>query len=300
MQLTQTQSSPFQEIFIDVFSIEGKLYLTSVDAFSKLGQAIEIPNKSTPEIVRALIKYFGCYSIPKRITCDSGTEFNNELLRETLTLYKIQLHISTPGNPNSLGIVERFHSTIIEIYRLAKYEKKCTDAASVMQYAIMAYNNTIHTTTGLTPFEVVFGHTDGSSIFDNEFEKNYTQQLVKDHVKRTKILYEYLTNKIKITKEKIRTTKGGEKDIKIPINKDIYIKNINTRKSKDKPRYTKAKITGKIEHNIVPVLIGDRLTRAPLKHVKRPSQVDRIADASTGNTSPATAADSKQSRDSTH
>lgn len=58
LQLTQTSSKPFQEIYIDIFTIEGVSYLTLVDSFSKLGQAIEIKNRSTPEIIRALIKYF--------------------------------------------------------------------------------------------------------------------------------------------------------------------------------------------------------------------------------------------------
>lgn len=71
-------------------------------------------------------------------------------MKETLTFYKIDLHIGTPNNPNSMGIVERFHSTITEIYRIAKYQHKITDAASVMTYSIMAYNNTIHSATNLT------------------------------------------------------------------------------------------------------------------------------------------------------
>lgn len=58
IQLTQNQNSTFQEVFIDLLYIESKYYLTIVDAFSKLGQAIEIPNPSTPDVVRSLIKYF--------------------------------------------------------------------------------------------------------------------------------------------------------------------------------------------------------------------------------------------------
>lgn len=125
------------------------------------------------------------YGTPCRISSDPGTEFNNTLMKEMLSFYKIDLHIGTPHNPNSMGIVERFHSTIIEIYRIAKYEQKITDAASVMSYAIMSYNHSIHSTTGLTPFEVVFGHTESNSAFYVDFNKQFTQQLVKKHVRRT-------------------------------------------------------------------------------------------------------------------
>ncbi|RVE42511.1 hypothetical protein evm_012840 [Chilo suppressalis] len=61
------------------------------------------------------------FVIRKRPFSDPGSEFNNALLKELLSLYKVDLHIGTPNNPNSMGLIERFHSTIIEIYRLAKH-----------------------------------------------------------------------------------------------------------------------------------------------------------------------------------
>lgn len=273
LQLTQTQQRPFEEIFIDLFSVEGKYFLTAVDAFSKLGQAFEIPNRSTPEVVKALIKYFSIYGVPKKICADPGSEFNNALLKEMLAFYKVHIHIGTPHNPNSMGIVERFHSTILEIYRIAKYEHKLTDAASVMTFAIMSYNHTIHSTTGLTPFEVTFGHTDTNEAFNVDFEKQYTQKLVRDHVRKTKYLYEYLTAKILERKEKTRETRGGETEFKLNEGDDVFVKGVNTRRSKDKPRYQKAQITDVVARNTVPVITRGRITKIPIKDVKRPPQI---------------------------
>ncbi|XP_047522866.1 uncharacterized protein LOC125061448 [Pieris napi] len=237
LQLTQTQSRPFQELFIDLFSIEGKYYLTILDAFSKLAQAFEIPDRSTPEVVRALIKYFSFYGVPTKISSDPGSEFNNKLMKDLMTLYKIDIHIGTPNNPNSMGLIERFHSTILEIYRLAKYEHKFTDATSVMTYAIMAYNQTIHSVTGLTPFEVVFGHTENNNQFNLNFDKEYTQQLVRDHAKRTHYLYKYLTDKIGTRKEKVQQSRVGETNFDLNEGDNVFIKGINRRRSKDKPRF---------------------------------------------------------------
>lgn len=273
LQLTETQNAPFQEIFMDIFSIESKHYLTLVDAFSKLGQAIEVPSRSTPEVVRALLKYFSFYGIPRKISCDPGTEFNNDLIRELTDLHKIKLHVGTPNNPNSMGTVERFHSTIIEIYRIAKYERSYTDAASVMTYAIMAYNNSIHSATDLTPFEVVFGHTELNSAFDINFDKAYRQQLVKDHKKRTHALYRHLTEKMSKSKENVREKRGGETGPALEIGQTVYAKAVNKRQSKDKPKYQKAIVTDEIKRNVVPVKIKDRDTKVPIKNVKRPPQV---------------------------
>ncbi|CAH2099960.1 unnamed protein product [Euphydryas editha] len=173
-------------------------------------------------------------------------------MKEFLSLHKVEIHIGTPNNPNSMGVIERLHSTISEIYRCAKYEKKCTDAASVMTYSIISYNHSIHSATGLTPFEVVFGHADSGSPFNVDFEKQYVQQLVKDHAKRTKFLYKYLTEKITENKERVRQKKGGEGERQFPEGKTIFAKDVNKRKSKDKPRYVKAKVivvTGNLNYS---------------------------------------------------
>lgn len=273
LQLTQTQEAPFQEIFIDIFSIESKHYLTLIDAFSKIGQAVEVPSRSTPEIVRALFKYFSFYGIPRKISCDPGTEFNNELLRELTDLHKIQLHIGTPNNPNSMGMIERFHSTIIEIYRLAKYERKYTDAASVMTYAVMAYNNTIHSATDLTPFEVVFGHTKLNSTFDIDFDKSYTQQLIKDHRKRTHELYKHISDKMVNSKEIVVKKRSGEALPDFNIGQTVFAKAVNKRQPKDKPKFQKAIVTGQPERNVLPITVNERHTKIPIKNIKRPPQV---------------------------
>lgn len=291
LQLSQTQTKPFQDLFIDTFSIEGKNYLTIVDAFSKLGQAIEVNTKSTPEAVRALIKYFSMYGTPITINSDPGMEFNNTLMKEMLSFYKIDLHIGTPHNPNSMGIVERFHSTIIEIYRIAKYERKITDAASVMSYAVMSYNHTIHSTTNLTPFEVVFGHTESNSAFNVDFDKQFTQQLVREHARKTKYLYQYLTDKIINKKTGIIGKRGGETEFDINIGDTVFIKGVNTRRSKDKPRYQKAQVTGTIHRNIVPVTTQNRKTKVPIKDIKRPPQINIHGGPSDPQPGPSSAAD---------
>lgn len=247
--------------------------MTLIDAFSKLGQAIEITSRSTPEVVRALMKFFSFYGIPQKISPDPGTEFNNELLKELTDLYKIKLHIGTPNNPNSMGLIERFHSTIIELYRLAKYERKFTDAASVMTYSVMAYNNTIHSASELSPFEVVFGHTELNSTFDSEFDKAYKQQLIKDHKNRTQSLYKYLTEKLKTQKENIKNKHGGESGPALESGQTIFAKAVNKRQAKDKPRFQKAVVTGQIGRNIVPIKLKGRDTKVRIKNVKRPPQV---------------------------
>ncbi|KAI5641614.1 integrase core domain-containing protein [Phthorimaea operculella] len=293
IQLTQTQNMPFQEIFMDLLFIENNHYLTLVDAFSKFAQAIYIPNRSTPEIVKALIKYFSLYGKPGKINSDPGAEFKNELVAELLMMYKIDQHIGTPSHPNSMAIVERFHSTIIEVYRLAANEHNQLDAVSVMTYVIMAYNNSIHSATDCTPFEVVFGHTDLDSVFKVDREKHLKQQLIQDHRKRMKYLYEHISEKLIENKVKVRSKLGGEEPPEIKSGDIIFAKDTRTRKAKHLPRYEKVIVTGEVDRNIIPVKMKNRDTKVAIKNIKRPPQ---MADADAGPSHPHKRRRNKQNR----
>lgn len=136
----------------------------------------------------------------------------------------------------------------------------------------LQYNNTIHSATELTPFEIVFGHTDSSKLFDGEFEKSFVQQLLKDHAKRTKHLYEFISNKMVEHKEKTREKKSGER-VELEPGDVVYTKDINTRKSKDKARYKKAIVQSRIARNVAAMQMDMKELKVPIKNVKRPSQV---------------------------
>ena len=129
--LTVTPSKSFQKINVDTLTLERKNYLTIIDAFSKYAQVYYLKNLNATTIADALIKFFTNYKVPKEITHDAGTEFNNNLVKELLNLYKIKIHMTCIANPKSNGIIERFHSTFIEHLRiinqrveLKKYKSK--------------------------------------------------------------------------------------------------------------------------------------------------------------------------------
>lgn len=56
------------------------------------------------------------------------------------------------------------------------------------------------------------------------------------------------------TKQRIRNKQIGE-NVELSIGKTVFVKYINTRKSKDKARYRNATVQGKANRNVVPVEI---------------------------------------------
>lgn len=76
-----------------------------------------------------------------------------------LSLHVIQIYFTTPNHQEGNSLVQRFHLTLLEHYRLLN--EQYPNDTDLILYAIMAYNSTIHSSTGFTPFElIIYGHTD--------------------------------------------------------------------------------------------------------------------------------------------
>ena len=268
LQLTKTPDRPFRKLFIDTFTIQTKKYLTIIDAFSRLGQAIPIASSNATEVADALLEYFKYYGIPEEINCDSGKEFKNDLIKSLLESYKIGIHFGTPMNPCSQGSVERFHSTIIEHIRCLQSKKQTGSIDTLMKNAIIAYNNSISRTTGCTPFEVTYGHTALRDPMELLYSKDYFHQYIQDHKDRLKILYDRIKTNNEIEKTKY-TEKSKEKAKVKPfqINEKVYIRN-NTRNKLSQP-YSGPYVITKINEDgtaVIKTKTSER--RVPIKRLK--------------------------------
>ncbi|XP_046976401.1 uncharacterized protein LOC124542504 [Vanessa cardui] len=105
-------------------------------------------------------------------------------------------------NNTSLNVfLYNLPENVVSVVRL-KSPRSLEEALSVVMEEVNFYDQY---TARLTPFEVVFGHTDSNQIFSADFDKAYTQQILKDHAKRTKYLYQYLTSKMLEQMEKVQS-----------------------------------------------------------------------------------------------
>lgn len=269
LMLTNTPSKPFQIIHMDVFQYENKKYLTLVDAFSKFGQAIYITSKDAISISNALIKYFTFCGIPENLIIDNGSEFNNTTVKEILNLHKIKIHITTPQHHESNSIVERFHSTLIEHLRLLK-ESYPNDQENLMDYALIAYNNSIHSATGFTPFELTHGHTnsrDPNEIFtDKMFYSDYAQ----NHRDKLKHIYKKVQENLETKKHKIVTKNNirGDSNKEFEIGQTVYKQNPQNR-NKNKNKFLGPYIiTNLLERNRVEISDKNNLNKKEIVHIK--------------------------------
>lgn len=191
MNITPTPVRPFEIVHLDTFTLENHKFITLVDAFSKYAQAYAISSLNSTEVVDKLIQFFSHHDIPNCIVVDNGTEFKNSVIMELLNLHKIKLHFCSSNHSQSNGIVERFHSTLIEHVRLLNTRGFLkTPISKKIIYAIIAYNQSIHSATKCKPVDIIKGHITNENPFNINIDQTLLNDYIVNHKEKTKILYE--------------------------------------------------------------------------------------------------------------
>lgn len=248
--LTPTSSKPLEHIHIDTFKISNESFLTIIDTFSRYGQAYHLRSLTGPSILDNLFIFISHHGLPFKITTDCGTEFKNKELEDFCKLYKIDLHYTTPKNSNSNSPVERFHSTLIEHYRCLKEENKQYSPPELMKRVVLAYNNSIHSVTKFTPFEILKGHINSQNPFDLN-DHLIISNYVQNHKENTKLLYNKIQEKNAQVKEKIiaKRNENREEPPNFENQKIAYIK--TKARSKDLPKFKKVNVKGQTKIKLI-------------------------------------------------
>lgn len=162
--ITETPRKPLEIVHIDIYSIHKQVFLTVLDKFSKFASVYMIPARNSLNLVNSLTHFFSHHGIPKKIISDNGQEFTSSVFQDFLKLHNIQNHFTSAKNSTGNAPVERFHSTLTELIRIIYSQNKNKPIEIIVNEAVLAYNNSIHSVTKLTPFELLSGHID-SALF---------------------------------------------------------------------------------------------------------------------------------------
>lgn len=158
---------PFEIVHIDIFISSPNIFLSAVDKFSRFGILISIKSRAIADVRRGLIKLFSTFKQPGMIVSDNEPSLKSVEIRGLLQSLNIEAYY-TPSNRSEVnGIVERFHSTIAEIFRCIKSRHENLTNKELFQLAVSHYNATIHSAHKLKPVQVFYGQTDGELLPEN-------------------------------------------------------------------------------------------------------------------------------------
>ncbi|XP_011859870.1 PREDICTED: uncharacterized protein LOC105557283 [Vollenhovia emeryi] len=162
--ITDTPTRPFEKCALDIvgpltITATGNKYaLTFQDNLTKFSKAIPLENQEANTVAKAFVtKIILEHGIPEKVLTDQGTNFTSEIFKNTCKLLKIHKIQTTAYHPESNGALERSHRTLAEYLR-HYISTDQTDWDEWLPYVMFTYNTTPHTVTGLTPFELIYGH----------------------------------------------------------------------------------------------------------------------------------------------
>ncbi len=102
------------------------------------------------------MEYISIYGPPKIILSDQGCEFNTNLIDKLIKAVGVEHEVTAAYNPRCNGMVERLNQTIIETLR-KHAEKYQANWNKWITFILIAYITRVHSITGYTPFELMFG-----------------------------------------------------------------------------------------------------------------------------------------------
>src|SRR4051812_48913125 len=133
-----------------------RFILVAIDYFTKWVEAASYTNVTRQVVTRFIKHNIICrYGVPNRIITDNGSNLNNNMMRELCKEFKIEHHNSSPYRPKMNGTVEAAHKNIKKI--IQKMVKTYKDWHEMLPFALHGYRTSVRTSTGATPFSLVYG-----------------------------------------------------------------------------------------------------------------------------------------------
>ena len=102
-----------------------------------------------------MIKVFSRYGIPDILHSDQGRNFESTILLQTLEAFGVTKSHTTAYHPAGDGLVEHFNRSLLQMLRA--YVQQHNDWEKYLPLVLYAYRSATHLSTGVSPFELIFG-----------------------------------------------------------------------------------------------------------------------------------------------
>ncbi|KAE8708450.1 high mobility group B protein 6-like [Hibiscus syriacus] len=132
-----------------------RFILVAIDYFTKWVEVASYANVTQSTICKFLKKEIICrYGLPERIISDNALNLNNKMMDLVCKQFKIKIHNSTTYRPKMNGAVEAANKNIKRL--IENMTETYKDWHEKLPFALFAYRTSVRTSTGATPFSLVY------------------------------------------------------------------------------------------------------------------------------------------------
>ena len=164
-------------------------------------------NQEAETVVRALERIFASHGMPTVLLTDQGSNFQSHLMKSMCELFGIEKRRSTPYHPQSDGLCERFNGILKCLLRMLVNKSK-DNWDDQIPMALLAYRTTKQSSTGISPFEMLYGRVAKLPVYvENETEirdgqENNPIKYVDELRDRQQTIRKFVSRKLECVQEK--------------------------------------------------------------------------------------------------
>ncbi|XP_041472642.1 uncharacterized protein K02A2.6-like [Lytechinus variegatus] len=127
---------PWKTLGTDLFTLNGKDYLITVDYYSDFWEVDELQSTTSADVITCLKSQFSRHGIPKEVISDNGPQYSSDEFKCFMEEWEIHHTTSSPHHPQSNGKAE-------SAVKIAKnIMKKCAKSGTDIYKAILEWRNT--------------------------------------------------------------------------------------------------------------------------------------------------------------
>lgn len=150
----EVPKQPWNRLHVDFAGpFMGTMFLVLVDAFSKWVDVVMMSSITASATIEKLQQIFSTHGLPRTIVSDNGRSFVSEEFQSFCRVNGIRHVTSAPYHPATNGLAER----AVQSFKQGLQRLQGGTLQSKLTRYLFHYRITPHTTTGLTPAEMLMG-----------------------------------------------------------------------------------------------------------------------------------------------
>ena len=199
------------------------------DHFSKFIQAYAVKDRTALTASKCVLDYCLKFGIPLRLFSDRDPAFEATLFQELMKALGVKKLRTTGYNPRSNGLTEQSNS-MVKDYLLAYLEESDSDRPEWdcwLRELAYAYNSSVHSSTGFSPVELMFGRkfrVPADILYGNLNQNREMPYSVEHFSQKLALMYDIARHNM-VSRQKVYSTYYDEKvrDDKLKTGDLVYI-----------------------------------------------------------------------------